>query len=203
MKREYHRLIFGALMVTCLVGAFHNAHATTVEKMTVADLVNYGDKIIVGRVTAVTDGFDANNLPYTDITVSVSENLKGNAGAAYTFRQLGLTAPRDMRNGRTFVGVSPDGFPRFTPGEDVVLFLYAKTSLGFQSTAGLMQGKFTVKGHELVNDINNRGLFDNVTVDPSQLTPAEQKMLAKGQGPLDQDVFKGFVKKAVQQGWFD
>jgi hypothetical protein len=203
MNRTHPRLVFGGLVVACLAGAFHEgADATSVRKMTVADLVNYGDQIIVGRVTAVTDGFDANHLPYTDVTVAISESLKGNASGYYTFRQLGLAAPRDMGNGRTFIGVSPDGFPRFTPGEDVVLFLFAKTSLGFQSTAGLMQGKFTVKGHQLVNDIDNRGLFDNVTVDPTRLTPAEQKMLAKDQGPLDQDTFKRFVKKAVQQGWF-
>lgn len=203
MKREHHKLIFGVLIVACLAGAFDGADATSVKKMTVADLINYGDKIIAGRVTAVTDGFDANNLPYTDITVAVGESLKGNASGYYTFRQIGLAAPRDMGNGRTYVGVSPDGFPRFSQGEDVVLFLFKKTSLGFESTAGLMQGKFTVNGHELVNDINNRGLFDNVTVDPSQLTPAEQKMLATDQGALDTELFKGFVRKAVQQGWFD
>lgn len=203
MKREHYKLIFGVLMVACLAGAFHSADATSVKKMTVADLINYGDKIIAGRVTAVTDGFDANKLPYTDVTVAVSESLKGNASGSYTFRQLGLAAPRDMGNGRTYVGVSPDGFPRFSPGEDVVVFLFKKTSLGFQSTAGLMQGKFTVVGHELVNEINNRGLFDDITVNPAQLTPAEQKMLAKDQGPLDTELFKGFVKKAVQQGWFN
>jgi hypothetical protein len=203
MKREHYRFIFGALMVACLAGTFHSADATSVKKMTVADLVHHGDKIIVGRVTAITDGFDSHNLPYTDITVAISESLKGNASGYYTFRQLGLAAPRDMGNGRMFVGVSPDGFPRFSIGEDVVLFLFAKTSLGFQSTAGLMQGKFTVTGRELVNDLNNRGLFDNVTVNPTQLTPAEQKMLVTDQGPLDTDLFKGFVKKAVQQGWFN
>jgi hypothetical protein len=203
MKRELCRFAFGVLAVACLAGVFQSADATSVKKMTIADLVNYGDKIIVGRVTAVTDGFDANHLPYTDVTVAIGESLKGSASGAYTFRQLGLAAPRDMGDGRVFVGVSPDGFPRFTPGEDVLLFLFAKTSLGFQSTAGLMQGKFTLKGHQLVNDIDNRGLFDNVTVDPSNLTPAEQKMIATNQGPLDKDLFTGFVKKAVQQGWFN
>ena len=203
MKREHYRLIFGVLIVACLAATFHSADATSVKKMTVADLVNYGDKIIAGRVTAVTDGFDANNLPYTDVTVAISESLKGNVNGYYTFRQLGLAAPRDMGDGRTYLGVSPDGFPRFSPGEDVVVFLFAKTSLGFQSAAGLMQGKFTVNGRELANGINNRGLFEDVTVNPTKLTPAEQKMLATEEGPLDTELFKGFVKKAVQQGWFN
>ena len=148
MKREHYKLILGVLMVVCLAATFHSADATSVKKMTVANLIHYGDKIIVGRVTAVSDGFDAKNLPYTDITVAVNESLKGNANGNYTFRQFGLMAPREI-GGRTYVGVSPDGFPRFVTGEDVVVFLYKKTALGFQSSAGLMQGKFTVTGHTL------------------------------------------------------
>lgn len=203
MKREHYRLIFGVLMVVCLAATFHRADATSVQKMTVADLVHHGDKIIAGRVTAVVDGFDANNLPYTDVTVAVSESLKGNVTGYYTFRQFGLAAPRDLGDGHTYLGVSPDGFPRFSTGEDIVVFLFKKTSLGFQSAAGLMQGKFTISGRSLANDINNLGLFAGVTVNPTQLTPAEQKMLVSEEGPLDTELFKGFVKKAVQQGWFN
>jgi len=203
MKREHYRFIFGAVIIACLAMTFHNAGATSVKKMTVADLINYGDKIIAGRVIGVTDGFDSNNLPYTEVTVAISESLKGNAKGYYTFRQFGLLAPRDMGNGLTYVGVSPDGFPHFIPGEDVVVFLFAKTAAGFQSAAGLMQGKFTVSEAGLANDINNTGLFTDINVNQSQLTPAEQKMLASDQGPLDTELFKGFVKKAVQQGWFN
>lgn len=190
-------------MVACLAATVPTADATSVKKMTVADLVNYGDKIIAGRVTAVTDGFDASNLPYTEVTISVTESLKGNVSGSYTFRQFGLSAPRDMGNGRTYVGVSPDGFPRFAAGEDVVVFLFATTARGFQSTAGLMQGKFTVRGRELANDINNQDLFRGIDVNPGQLSPAEQKMLASREGPLDTELFKGFVKKAVQNSWFE
>lgn len=202
MKKRYYKLIFGVLVVACLAVTFHNAGATSVKKMTVADLVIYGDKIIAGRVIAVTDGFDAQHLPYTDVTVAVQESIKGNVNGYYTFRQFGLTQPRDMGNGLTYLGVSPDGFPRFKTGEDVVVFLFKKTAAGFQSSAGLMQGKFTVSGHELSNDINNMGLFANVNVDPAMLSPAEQKMLASNEGPVDTELFKGFVKKAVQQAWF-
>jgi hypothetical protein len=202
MKKSY-QLIFGVLIVACLCATIRTADATSVKKMTVADLISYGDKIIAGRVTVVTDGFDANNLPYTEVTIAIRESLKGNASGNYTFRQFGLAAPRDMGNGRTYVGVSPDGFPRFTAGEDVVVFLFATTSLGFQSTAGLMQGKFTISGRELANEINNLGLFNDISVNPTQLTPAEQKMLDSNIGPLDTELFKGFVKKAVQQSWFD
>jgi hypothetical protein len=201
MKKVY-KLVFGVLVVAVLAMTFHAADATSVKKMTVADLVRLGDKIIAGRVTAVTDGFTAQGLPYTDVTVAVSESLKGNVTGYYTFRQFGLAQPRELGNGRTYVGVSPDGFPRFRTDEDVLLFLYKKTAAGFQSSTGLMQGKFTVAGRQLINDINNAGLFANVNVDPVMLTPAEQKMLSSTEGPVDNELFKGFVRKAVQQNWF-
>jgi hypothetical protein len=202
MKKEVYKLIFGVLLVACLATVVHDADATSVKKMTVADLINYGDKIIAGRVVAVTDGFDANNLPYTDVTVAIQESLKGNVSGSYTFRQFGLTAPRE-RNGRTYLAVSPDGFPRFKTGEDVVVFLFARTSMGFESTAGLMQGKFTLNGRHLANDLNNQGLFQDVQINSGQLTPAEQKMLGVKEGPVDSELFKGFVKKAVQNQWFE
>lgn len=202
MKREYCKLILGALVVALLATSFQGADATSVKKMNVADLVTHGEKIIAGRVIAVSDGFDANNLPYTEITVAISETLKGNAKGNYKFRQFGLMAPRE-RDGRMYLGVSPDGFPTFAQGEDVLIFLFKKTSLGFESAAGLMQGKFTVTGRTLVNDINNMGLFRDVTVNGAQLTPSEQKMLTAEAGPLDTELFKGFVKKAVEQSWFE
>jgi hypothetical protein len=142
---------------------------TTSQETTVADPIN-GDKIIAGRVTAVTDGFDANNLPYTDITVAVSESLKGNASGYYTFRQIGLAAPRDMGNGRTYVGVSPDGFPRFSLGEDVVLFLFKKTSLGFSRRGPAWEVTHATNS----STINNRGLL--ITHCRSVADWAEQKM---------------------------
>ncbi len=201
--RKHYKWMLGALAVVCLAATFQSADATSVKKMTVADLVNYGDKIIAGRVVTVTDGFDARNIPYTDVTVAVNESLKGNVSGYYTFRQFGLLKPRDVGNGRTYVGVSPDGFPKFTPGEDVLVFLYAKTSLGFQSSAGLMQGKFTIHGSQVSNDINNLDLFRDVDVNRAQLSAAERKMLESKEGPLDVELFKGFVKKAVQQSWFE
>jgi hypothetical protein len=202
MKREFYKIIFGVLVVVCLAATFHSADATTVKKMTVANLIHYGDKIIAGRVTAINDGFDAKNLPYTDVTVAVQESLKGNTSGYYTFRQYGLAAPREI-GGRTYLGVSPEGVPRFAVGEDVVVFLFKKTSAGFQSTAGLMQGKFTVSGRTLSNGVDNSELFKGINVNQSQLTAAEKKMLATESGPIETELFKGFVKKAVQQNWFN
>src|SRR5262245_18815589 len=105
MKKVVYRFILGVLVVAGLAMTLDAAQATSVKKMTVADLVNYGENIVSGRIVSVTDGFDANNLPYTDVTIAIQESIKGTASGNYTFRQFGLTKPRDMGNGRTYVGL--------------------------------------------------------------------------------------------------
>ena len=49
------------------------------------------------------------------------EALKGSVGTTYTFRQFGLTAPRELPDGTTYLGVSPDGWPRFHAASDQIV----------------------------------------------------------------------------------
>lgn len=196
-----HRLLVGFSMVMALLLPLSAAHGSTVEKMNISDLIGNGDLIIVATVVNMSDGFDGSGIPYTDITVQVHETLQGNANGMYTFRQFGLLAPRDMGNGRTFVGVSPDGFPKFAVGQEVVLFLYAETSLGFQSTAGLLQGKFDVRNGEVANGIDNLDLFKDAVADEAMLDDAEMKMMQQKVGPVHKDTLISFVNKAVANGW--
>lgn len=192
------------LLTACVVAlGWLSAEATSLEKMTVADLTYHGSKILVGNVTHITDGFDSNNLPYTDITINVTESIRGSVSGSYTFRQFGFTAPRDMGNGLTYLGVSPDGFPKFRDGEEVMVFLFETTSLGFQSTVGLMQGKFIVQGDVVCNEIDNLGLFKDVSVDETMLSLEELKLLQTKKGPISKSAFTSFVTKAVANGWFE
>jgi hypothetical protein len=172
------------------------------EKMNIARLMQHSDLILVGQVLRVTDGFGENRLPYTEVTIHVIEPIKGSAGGNYTFRQFGLASPRAMDGGRTYLGMSPDGWPTFEPGEHVVVFLYPTTALGFQSTVGLLQGKFRIENSRVFNAIENAGLFDGLSVDPALLAPGEKKMVGSARGRCDSEAFFGFVRKAVQEGWF-
>ena len=106
------------LLVTLLgvVGAM-GVNAAQVEKRNIGDLIAMGDVIVYGTIVTVTDGFDAKNVPYTEVTVSVEETTKGDAGSTYTFRQFGLIEPRDMGNGMTNLNVTPDGWPTYSQGE--------------------------------------------------------------------------------------
>jgi hypothetical protein len=203
MQNRLRTAVVGALTVCLVVFGVLAGYGTTVEQMNVARLIEYSELILVGQVVGITDGFDGNNLPYTEITLQVAEAMKGAAGGSYTFRQFGLMEPRDMGDGRMYVGVSPDGFPKFTVGEQVIVFLYARTSLGFQSSAGLLQGKFDIENSQVFNGINNAGLFKDITVDSEHLTDAEQKMIATVEGKCPAETFKDLVRKAVDRDIFN
>jgi hypothetical protein len=178
------------------------ANATTLVRVNVEQMISHGDVIIVGHVVGLSDGFDANNIPYTQVTVNVNQSLKGGVNGNYSFRLFGLLAPRDI-NGRTYLGVSPDGWPKFEMGEKVMLFMHGPSSLGFQSPVGMMQGKFTLDENNACNAVNNIGLFKNMTVDPNLLSDAEQKLLDIQQGPVRAESFVSFVEKAVANNWFN
>jgi hypothetical protein len=176
----------------------------TVLHRNVVDLIALSEVIVVGTVSQVTDGFDPNGVPYTEITMAVKESIRGNESGTYTFRQFGLLAPRDMGNGMVNLNTTLDGWPNYKQNQEVVLFLYKEASLtGFRTTVGLLQGKFDAEGDLLANAINNRGLFQNINVDPQVLSAAEQKLLDSSEGPMNRETFVGFVRNAVAQGWVE
>lgn len=191
------RLVTAVLLGSLLATTPLPAHATSMKHRNIVELISLSELIIVGRVASVTDGIE-NGIPYTEISVAVSEALRGNVGPVYTFRQFGLLEPRDMGNGRTFVGLSPDGWPRFRTGENVMLFLYEKGSMtGLRTTVGLLQGKFTERRGRFVNGIDNQDLFRDVSVSKGVLDPPEEKLLSVREGSIAKEILVSFVRKAV------
>lgn len=189
------------LLVLAVAGTA--VHSSTVKKQNVGELIGLGEDIIFGTVVKVTDGFDHNNVPYTEVTVNISETAKGTASGTYTFRQFGLIKPRVMSDGRTNLNVTPDGWPTYSTGEEVALFLYKPAKwTGLRTTVGLFQGKFTVEDGMMTNIVNNEGLFDNLRIDKRQLNEKERAMLDMNYGKVPVDVFKSFVRKSVKQRWF-
>ena len=202
MSSRFKIPVICVLSICFIVLGITDVRGAGVKKRNVADLVSLSDLIVVGKVVSVSDGLDG-NVPYTEITMDVSESIKGELGRFYTFRQFGLMQPRDMGNGYTNLNVTPDGWPRFKEGEDVVLFLYKAAALtGLRTTVGLFQGKFNVKDGHVTNEIDNQGLFEEVSVDVKSLSEEEQKLLQAKKGPMKVETFTSFVRKAVQGNWF-
>ena len=180
--------------------------ADKVKRVNMAVLINRSEAIMVGRVISVTDGFQG-TIPFTEVTLAVSTSIRGAEGQYYTFRQFGLLKPRDMGNGYTNVMTTPDGWPRYEVGEEVILFMFrAARHTGLRSPVGLFQGKFVVQDGQVVNGSDNAGLFKDLrSMVPAgkHLPPEEAAMLAQPHGAVDADTFISFVRRAVEAGWFD
>ena len=167
MNRSFRRAYRGLTLLVSmaiLAMSLNVAHAKNIKQQNIVELMTHTDSILVGTVSNKTDGF-FKGLPYTEITLDVGQSLKGNHGSSYTFRQFGLIEPKSMGDGRVNLMATPAGWPTFNKGEQVVLFLHKPASeTGFQTTAGLTQGKFTIKGSQVANGSGNDALFAGVKI---------------------------------------
>ena len=178
------------------------AYAKNMKKQNLVELMTHTDSILVGTVSKKTDGF-FQGLPYTEITLDVGQTLKGERNSSYTFRQFGLIEPKSMGDGRVNLMVTPAGWPTYVKGEQVMLFLHKPASkTGFQTTAGLTQGKFTIKGKKIANDIGNDSLFAGVKI-TGQMTGAQQDLVNQPAGAYAADAFLSLVKTAVEENWIE
>mgnify|MGYP003114583577 FL=1 len=176
------------------------ANAMKLKQQNLQELTQASQSIITGEVIKVTDGFD-NKRPYTEVTIQVGSDAKGKLkeNSTYTFRQFGLIKPRSMGNGKVYLGVTPDSFAKWYEGENVIAFMYKPASItGFQTTAGMAQGKFVVRDGKVVNEFANAGLFEDM--DTSNFSNEERNMLTSP-GAVKADVFINLVGKltGVQQ----
>ena len=178
------------------------AQAKNVKKQNLVELMTDSDSIVIGTVTSTTDGLQ-NGLPYTEITVLVAQSIKGEHESSFTFRQFGLMAPKPTGDGRINLMVTPAGWPTYVEGEQVMLFMHkAAAKSGFQTTAGLTQGKFTIRGNEIANGIGNDGLFSRVRVADS-LTAPQQDLVNQPGGAYAAEAFISFVRTAVEENWIE
>ena len=169
----------------------------------IVDLIDESELIVQGMVKELTDGFE-NGVPYTQVTVDVSESLKGKVGKELTFRQFGLLEPKRMGNGRVNLNVTPAGWAKYKQAENVVLFVGHRASLtGLRTTVGLGQGKLEIRGGNIDSQFGNVGMFDNVVVDRKLLNDADKRVLATRKGPVNKDAFLSLVRKAVNNKWVE
>ena len=198
------RLVAAAALV-CAVFAGTSADETTLQKQNLTQLIAESQTIISGRVERVTDGIDEHGMPYTEITVAVSTAIKGpvQGGTRHRFRQFGLLQPREMPNGQLMLALSPEGFPQWGEGERVLAFLHQPaTRTGFQTTAGLTQGKLRLLDGRASNEFNNEGLFEGVHVHDGLLVARERKMLSS-KGPVDAATLIRLIERAVTGNWIE
>jgi len=204
MKKATCRTAHVLVMFACLfaVGATGVTHAMNVKKQNLVDLLTHTESIVVGTVVGKTDGF-RDGLPYTEITLNVGQSLKGDHGMTYTFRQFGLIAPRKADDGRINLMVTPAGWPTYTVGERVMLFLHRPAArTGFQTTAGLAQGKFMLHQDRIANSISNDALFSGVEFKKT-LKPSFADLVNQAGGAYAAQEFIELVRTAVEEEWIE
>jgi len=164
MNRRYRLVMVATALVTLLLGS--SALATSVIKMSLRDLAKNSDTIVMGRVEDASARYDANKEIYTYITIKVMDPVKGlkaehgkNAAPDQfvTIRQIGGIVGN-------IASVVP-GMPKFTKGEEVVVFLSKKDAAGYPWVMGLQQGKYSVvtddQGTKHVrNELEDLGLMN-------------------------------------------
>jgi hypothetical protein len=200
------RFSIGLAVFAVLFAVVGGAHAMTIssDSTNIVELIQQSNDIVVGRVALVTDGLDESGIPYTEVTLDISESIRGSRIGAYKFRQFGLLKPRVMPDGKRKMMPGPTGFPKYAAGEDIVLFLRPSAAwTGFRMPAGVTQGKFTVAAGRAENDMGNAGLFRNVDVDRGVVTERDKRLLATASGPMNPDAFLSFVRRAVRERWVE
>ena len=200
--RKTSRSVTLLVSVVLLALSLNVAHAKNIKKQNFLELMTHTDSILVGTVSNKTDGFHK-GLPYTEITLDVGQSFKGDHGSSYSFRQFGLIEPKSMGDGRINLMVTPAGWPTYAKGEQVMLFLHKPASeTGFQTTSGLTQGKFTIRGNKIANDINNDALFAGVKIN-GKLSPTQQDLVNQPGGSYAANDFIALIKTAVEENWIE
>lgn len=197
------RVMMTGLLSLTLAFASQAAFAVSVKQQNLIDLIGQSDQIVVGTIKTVTDGFSSDGVPYTEITLNVREQIRGKKNETYTFRQFGLMAPRKI-DGRTYLGVTPEGWPHWSEKETVMLFLSGQARLtGLQTTVGLGQGKLRLQQGKLASETQNAGMFTGVQLNAQGLNAAQTEMLKTDGAPVDANSFIELVRRAVNENWIE
>ena len=129
------RFLFAAAAAALLLGAAV-AGATQVLHLDTRGLTSESSDIVIGLVGAQRVHWnDAHTMILTDVTIQVSQSLKG-AGGDLTLTQLG----GELDGMRYAV----EGSPVFRAGEEVVVFAW-RDRAGRAQVDGLAQGKFEIR----------------------------------------------------------
>ncbi len=144
--------------ILALAGALAPLHATTLQQLTMAEMIQKSTAVVRARVRSsagVARGTDI----YTVYRLDVLETWKAPAGE--TPREIAV--PGGAASGVRQVA---PGAPTLSPGEEYVLFLWTGRS-GLTQVIGLSQGLFRVKQDASGAAVATRAAADELMLDAS------------------------------------
>jgi len=160
------RAAYSAILVLFIIPLFSSieCRADRVRPMNLEQLVDGAELIFEGECTAVRTGKDsASGMLATWFTFRVTRRIMGDVGETFELKQFGGSEGDTHMQGPSV---------RYQVGEQVLLFLYGVSDLGFSSAVGLQQGKFLIqeipetKAKYATNGLPAKKVFENMNVNP-------------------------------------
>ena len=112
------------------------ARASQVQHLDTRALTISSSDVLIGRIQDTHAHWNASHTKiFTEVTVQVTDALKGAGAPTLTVTQLGGSVGN--------LNYEVEGGPVFTPGEDALLFLW-RDARGVAQVNGLAQGKFDI-----------------------------------------------------------
>jgi hypothetical protein len=170
------------------------------RRLDLATMTERAGTIVSGRITQLRAGSHPQyrNIGVLFVTLKVEEVMKGAPEETFTFMQFtGQKLDNNGGKGLSAAQPLPD-MPSFRVGEEVVLFLYPPSSVGFTSPVGGEQGKFIMRRQPgqpttVISEGGNRSLVVNGPL-PSRLTRDQQTLLRNPGETIDFKTFRSTVK---------
>lgn len=195
MKRtrlvQISTVVLALMAVATLTGL-----ATRVRMVNLVEMVRLSDRIFWGVCTDAREkSDDPSGLTVMEYTFQVRRGLKGvQAGDQVVFRQF------QAAQGRAF-GIP--GLPRYSKGNEFLLFLHGDSRIGLTSPVGMEQGLFRLEEMEggqmgVINSLQNANLayeLQDAEAQASGLARRDVEKLQKSSQPLPLDEFAALVDK--------
>ena len=137
MARDRRHFVCIASLILGLAAHPPRAVATTVARLDTRELVRESHEIVIGEVRGTRSYWDASRRRMlTDVSVRVTQRLKGRGGDTVVLTQLGGELDG--------VRVSVPGAPSFAVGEEALVFVW-RDGRGRAQVDALGQGKFDLR----------------------------------------------------------
>lgn len=208
MPSLFRRLLPGAVFGLIALSALCSARpaAAIGRRLDLAAMTKQAGTIVTGRIVGLREGRHPQyrNIRVLNVTVQVGQMIKGTAGSQFTFMQFGGLAATGSSGKSLSMAQSLPDLPAYRVGEEVVLFLYPASNVGFTSPVGGDQGMFLVRRQPgqpttVISEGGNQSLAADRPVS-SHLSPNQQKLLEHPGSALDFKTFLGTVKSLAKGG---
>jgi hypothetical protein len=176
------------VLLVGIAGMFGSSpsRASLLLAMSLGELMNAADRIVVGSVVSVSAAWDVQHRRIVStIEVDIEENWKGPAASS---RRVSIVQPGGNVGD---IEMTVGGMPNFSVGEKSVLFLQGQRR--FQ-VVGMGQGKRTL----VWNETSKRWLVESPdTEDVVELGSGAKLRQARRGGPIPLDDLREQVRRAI------